>query len=47
MSRYREPHCRLCRVEKVKLFLKGHKCMTDKCAVERRLYPPGEHGTRR
>ncbi len=47
MSRYREQVCRLCRVEKVKLFLKGHKCLTDKCPAERRLYPPGEHGTRR
>ncbi len=47
MSRYREPVCRLCRGEKVKLFLKGNKCLTDKCPVERRLYPPGEHGRRR
>ncbi len=47
MSRYREPVCRLCRGEKVKLFLKGSKCLTDKCPVERRLYPPGEHGRRR
>lgn len=47
MSRYREPVCRLCRVEKVKLFLKGNKCLTDKCPIERRLYPPGEHGRMR
>lgn len=47
MSRYREPVCRLCRGEKVKLFLKGAKCLTDKCPVERRLYPPGEHGRAR
>jgi len=47
MSRYREPVCRLCRGEKGKLFLKGNKCLTDKCPVERRLYPPGEHGRRR
>jgi small subunit ribosomal protein S4 len=44
MSRYREPLCRLCRVEKTKLFLKGHKCLTDKCPVERRAYAPGQHG---
>jgi len=47
MSRYREPVCRLCRGEKVKLFLKGNKCLTDKCPIERRLYPPGEHGRMR
>jgi small subunit ribosomal protein S4 len=47
MSRYRESVCRLCRGEKGKLFLKGNKCLTDKCPVERRLYPPGEHGRRR
>ena len=47
MSRYREPVCRLCRGEKVKLFLKGNKCITDKCPIERRLYPPGEHGRMR
>jgi len=39
--------CRLCRVERMKLFLKGHKCLTDKCPVERRPYPPGEHGRAR
>jgi len=39
--------CRLCRVERVKLFLKGTKCLTDKCPVERRPYPPGEHGRAR
>ncbi len=44
MSRYREPICRLCRVEKAKLFLKGNKCLTDKCPVERRAYAPGQHG---
>jgi len=44
MSRYREPICRLCRVEKAKLFLKGNKCLTDKCPIERRAYPPGQHG---
>jgi small subunit ribosomal protein S4 len=47
MSRYREPLCRLCRVEKAKLFLKGHKCLTDKCPVERRAYAPGQHGRSR
>lgn len=47
MSRYREPLCRLCRSERTKLFLKGNKCLTEKCPVERRLYPPGEHGRAR
>jgi len=47
MSRYREPLCRLCRSEKTKLFLKGDKCLSVKCPVERRLYPPGEHGRSR
>jgi len=47
MSRYREPICRLCRVEKTKLFLKGHKCLTDKCPIERRSYAPGQHGRSR
>ena len=44
MSRYREPICRLCRVEKSKLFLKGNKCLTEKCPLERRAYAPGQHG---
>lgn len=47
MSRYREPICRLCRVEKTKLFLKGNKCLTDKCPIERRAYAPGQHGRSR
>jgi len=47
MSRYREPICRLCRVEKSKLFLKGNKCLTDKCPIERRAYAPGQHGRSR
>ena len=47
MSRYREPLCRLCRAERVKLFLKGNKCLTEKCPIERRPYPPGEHGRAR
>ena len=38
------PKCRVCRREGMKLFLKGERCLTEKCAVERRSYPPGEHG---
>ncbi|MGD2156435.1 MAG: 30S ribosomal protein S4 [Anaerolineales bacterium] len=44
MGRYRGPVCKLCRREGEKLFLKGQRCYTPKCAVERRGYPPGEHG---
>lgn len=44
MAKYRGPVCRLCRREGEKLFLKGSRCMTDKCAIERRSYPPGQHG---
>ncbi|NOT07426.1 MAG: 30S ribosomal protein S4 [Gemmatimonadales bacterium] len=44
MSRYAGPACRLCRREGMKLFLKGSRCLTEKCAVERRGYPPGQHG---
>jgi small subunit ribosomal protein S4 len=44
MARYRDSVCKLCRRETVKLFLKGDKCFTEKCPVERRAYPPGEHG---
>ena len=44
MSRYVGPSCRLCRRETTKLFLKGTKCLTEKCPVERRSYPPGQHG---
>ena len=44
MARYRGPVCRLCRREGQKLFLKGIKCYTEKCPVERRDYPPGHHG---
>lgn len=47
MSRHNEPICRLCRAEKTKLFLKGKKCLTEKCPVERRSYAPGEHGRMR
>jgi len=38
------PKCRICRREGLKLFLKGERCLTEKCAIERRSYPPGEHG---
>jgi small subunit ribosomal protein S4 len=44
MSRYTGPACRLCRREGVKLFLKGSRCLTEKCAVDRRGYAPGQHG---
>ena len=44
MSRYVGPSCRQCRREQTKLFLKGTKCLTEKCPVERRAYPPGQHG---
>jgi len=46
MARYREANCRLCRREGEKLFLKGHRCMTDKCSYEKRTYAPGQHGQR-
>jgi small subunit ribosomal protein S4 len=44
LARYRESVCRFCRRETQKLFLKGDRCYSDKCAVERRNYPPGQHG---
>jgi small subunit ribosomal protein S4 len=44
MARYIGPVCKLCRREGTKLFLKGQRCFTEKCAVERRPYPPGQHG---
>jgi len=44
MSRYTEAACKLCRREGTKLFLKGTRCLTEKCAVERRPYAPGQHG---
>ena len=44
MARYTGPVCRLCRRERMKLFLKGAKCDTMKCPIERRPYPPGDHG---
>ena len=47
MARYTGPVCKLCRRETQKLFLKGDKCLTDKCPVERRPFPPGEHGRSR
>ena len=47
MARYIGSVCKLCRREGEKLFLKGHRCYTDKCSIERRPYPPGQHGQRR
>jgi small subunit ribosomal protein S4 len=47
MARYTDSVCKLCRREKTKLFLKGDRCVTERCSVERRGYPPGEHGRRR
>ena len=47
MARYKDSVCRLCRRENLKLFLKGERCYTDKCAIERRNYPPGQHGQAR
>ena len=47
MARYREAVCRLCRREGMELYLKGDRCFTDKCAIKRRGYPPGQHGQRR
>jgi small subunit ribosomal protein S4 len=44
MARETGPQCKQCRREGQKLFLKGERCLTDKCGVERRSYPPGEHG---
>jgi small subunit ribosomal protein S4 len=46
MARYTGSKCRLCRREGMKLFLKGDRCMSTKCSVDRRQYPPGEHGQR-
>jgi small subunit ribosomal protein S4 len=47
VARYTGAVCRQCRREGLKLFLKGERCYTDKCAIERRNYPPGEHGQAR
>ena len=44
MARYKDARCKLCRREGMKLFLKGERCNTARCAFERRGYPPGEHG---
>jgi small subunit ribosomal protein S4 len=44
MARYTGPVCKLCRRERTKLFLKGARCESSKCAIERKPYPPGEHG---
>jgi len=44
MARYTGPVCRICRRENQKLFLKGERCLTEKCSFERRSYPPGQHG---
>src|ERR687892_1703487 len=44
MARYTGPACKLCRREGTKLFLKGTRCLTEKCAIERRSYAPGQHG---
>jgi len=44
MARYTGPVCKLCRRERTKLFLKGARCESDKCGIERKPYPPGEHG---
>ena len=47
MSRYTGPTCRLCRREGIKLFLKGDRCYTDKCAMNKRAFAPGQHGQSR
>lgn len=47
MARYRDAVCRLCRREGTKLFLKGQRCLTDKCAIEKRNFAPGQHGKAR
>ena len=47
MARYRGSVCRLCRRENIKMFLKGDRCYSDKCAFDRRSYAPGQHGQRR
>ncbi|OFZ22931.1 MAG: 30S ribosomal protein S4 [Bdellovibrionales bacterium RIFOXYA1_FULL_36_14] len=47
MAKYTGPVCKLCRREDNKLFLKGSRCFTDKCSMDRRPYPPGQHGQRR
>lgn len=47
MARYSDAVCRLCRRENTKLFLKGDRCLSDKCAINKRNYAPGQHGQRR
>ena len=47
MARQTDPVCKLCRREGMKLFLKGDRCFSPKCAVDKRAYPPGQHGQRR
>jgi len=47
MARYIDGKCRQCRREGIRLYLKGERCYSDKCAIERRAYPPGEHGQER
>lgn len=47
MARYTDSVCKLCRRERQKLFLKGQKCFTEKCPIEQRNYPPGQHGVSR
>jgi small subunit ribosomal protein S4 len=47
LARYVGSQCRLCRAENLKLFLKGDRCYSDKCAIDRRPYPPGQHGKSR
>ncbi len=47
MARYRDAVCRLCRREGIKLFLKGQRCLSDKCAIEKRNFAPGQHGKSR
>ena len=47
MARYTKSVCRLCRRENLKLFLKGERCYTEKCGIDRRNYPPGQHGQNR
>lgn len=47
MARYTDSVCKLCRRERQKLFLKGQKCFTEKCPIETKNYPPGEHGLNR
>src|SRR3989304_5164121 len=47
MGKYIGPLCKMCRREGMKLYLKGERCYIDKCAIERRNYPPGQHGLRK